>query len=73
MLGRLFEPLRYRRKPATTDNLADPDVLAQEIVVPRLASLGTTPSQANGPAVDRVEGSKTSKPSSNNSAKPERT
>jgi hypothetical protein len=31
------------------DNLPDPDVLAQEIVVPRLASLGTTPSQGTGP------------------------
>ena len=48
-----------------SDNLPDPDVLAQEIVVPRLASLGTTPSQA----VNRVEGSKTSKSPSNNSAK----
>ncbi len=52
-----------------SDNLPDPDVLAQEIVVPRLASLGTTPSQVDGQAVNRVEGSKTSKPPSNNSAK----
>jgi hypothetical protein len=43
-----------------SDNLPDP-VLAQEIVVPRLTSLGTTPSQGYGQAVDRVEGSKTSK------------
>jgi hypothetical protein len=27
-----------------SENLPNPDVLAQEIVVPRLASLGTTPS-----------------------------
>ena len=33
-----------------SDNLPDPDVLAQEIVVPRLASLGTTPSQDPRPA-----------------------
>ena len=46
-----------------SDNLSDPDVLVLEIVVPRLASLWTTPSEA----VDRVEGSKTSKPPSNDS------
>jgi len=33
-----------------SDNLSDPDVVAQEIVVPRLASLGTTPSQDSRPA-----------------------
>jgi type I restriction enzyme M protein len=33
-----------------SDNLPDPGVLAQEIVVPRLASLGTTPSQDPRPA-----------------------
>lgn len=33
-----------------SDNLPDPDVLAQEIVVLRLASLGTTPSQDRRPA-----------------------
>ena len=32
-----------------SDNLPAPDVLAQEIVVPRLASLGTTPSQGPRP------------------------
>ena len=50
-----------------SDNL--PDVLAQEIVVPRLASLGTTPSQGTRHALASVEGSKTSKLPSNNSAK----
>lgn len=39
-----------------SDNLPDPDVLAQEIVVPRLASLGTTPSQDPRSDVGRVEG-----------------
>ena len=43
-----------------SDNLSDPDVLVLEIVVPRLASLWSE-------AVDRVGGSKTSKPPSNNS------
>lgn len=33
-----------------SDNLPDPDVLAQEIVVPRLAALRTTPSQDPRPA-----------------------
>ena len=33
-----------------SDNLPDPDVLAQEIVVPRLVSLGTTPSQGIRPS-----------------------
>ena len=33
-----------------SDSLPDPDVLAQEIVVPRLASLGTTPSQGRRPS-----------------------
>ena len=33
-----------------SDKLPDPDVLAQEIVVPRFASLGTTPSQDPRPA-----------------------
>ena len=32
------------------DNLPDAELLAQEIVVPRLASLGTTPSQDPRPA-----------------------
>jgi len=45
-----------------SDNPPDPDVLAQEIVVPRLASLGTTPSQGTRHAVASVEGSKTPKP-----------
>jgi len=31
-------------------NLSDPDVLAQEIIVPRLVSLGTTPSQGIRPS-----------------------
>jgi hypothetical protein len=52
-----------------SDNLPDPDVLAQEIVVPRLTWLRTTPSQGYGYAVDRVEGSKTSNPRWSNSAK----
>jgi len=30
-----------------SDNLPEPGVLGQEIVVPRLASLGTTPSRAD--------------------------
>jgi hypothetical protein len=50
-----------------SDNLPNPDVLAQEIVVPRVDSLGTTLSQDQ--ATDRVEGSMTSKPPANNSAK----
>jgi hypothetical protein len=45
-----------------SDNPPDPDVLAQEIVVPRLAPLGTTPSQGTRHAVASVEGSKTTKP-----------
>jgi len=39
-----------------SDNLADPDVLAQEVVVPRLASLGTTPSQGQRPSRGRRRG-----------------
>ena len=39
-----------------SDNLPDPDVLAQEIVVPRLASLGTTPSQGQRPSRGRRRG-----------------
>jgi hypothetical protein len=47
----------------------DPVVLAQEILSPRLASLGTILSQDPRQAVDRIEGSKTPKPFSNNSVK----
>ena len=46
-----LEPSGSRTKTLEeSDNLPDPDVLAQEIVVPRLASLGTTPSQGKRPS-----------------------
>ena len=47
-----------------SDSLLDPDIFAQEIVVPRLASLGTTRARAYGQAVSCVEGSKTLRPPS---------
>ncbi|HEY6368914.1 MAG TPA: hypothetical protein VI585_29360 [Candidatus Binatia bacterium] len=49
----ISSPLRdYSGNPKP---LRDPDIPAQEIVVPRLTSRGTTPSQGYGQAVDRVE------------------
>jgi hypothetical protein len=52
-----------------SDNLPDPDVLAQEIVVPRLVSLGTTPSQGIRPSRVLRRGVEDLDPPSNNSAK----
>lgn len=39
-----------------SDNLSDPSVLTQEIVVPSTGFARETPSQGPGEAVDRVEG-----------------
>ena len=54
-----------------SDNLPDLDVLAEEIVVLRLAKLrsGRPRARTHGKPLDRVEGSTISKPPSNNSAK----
>ena len=48
----VFSNLNYPGRDQTleeSDSLPDRDVLAHEIVVPRLASLGTTPSQGTRP------------------------
>ena len=45
---------RIQKKPASKNPTISPDVLGREIVVPRLASLGTTPSQGTRHALASV-------------------
>jgi hypothetical protein len=64
----VFPNLNFPSRDETlekSDNLPDPDVLAQEVVVPRLVSLGTTPSQGTRPRRGPRRGSKTWNPSNN--------